>query len=128
QGVFLFGMQRVWEQTGRGEFLDYIKRYVDSLVDPLGNVVCDKGELDSIQAGLLLFVLDREFADPRYKRAADKLLALFPTFNRTSDGGFWHKDKYPYQMWLDGLYMGGAFAMSYAKHFNEPKLYEMVLE
>ncbi|GIQ70542.1 glycoside hydrolase 105 family protein [Xylanibacillus composti] len=128
QGVFLFSMQRIWEQTGDKEFLAYIKGYVDSLVDPQGNVICEKSELDSIQAGLLLFVLDREFADPRYKRAAEKLLALFPTFNRTSEGGFWHKDKYPYQMWLDGLYMGGAFAMSYAKQYNDPALYEMVLE
>ncbi len=128
QGVFLFGMQRVWELTGRREFVDYIKQYVDCLVDPQGNVVCEKGELDSIQAGLLLFVLDREYGHPRYKQAADKLLALFPTFNRTSEGGFWHKDKYPYQMWLDGLYMGGSFAMAYAKQYNEPMLYEQVLE
>lgn len=128
QGVFLFSMQRVWEQTGNEAYLHYIKRYVDSLVDEQGNVICEKSELDSIQAGLLLFVLDREFADPRYKRAAEKLLALFPTFNRTAEGGYWHKDKYPYQMWLDGLYMGGAFAMSYAKHYNDPALYDMVLE
>jgi unsaturated rhamnogalacturonyl hydrolase len=39
---------------------------------------------------------------------------------RTSEGGFWHKQRYPHQMWLDGLYMGSPFYAEYAKLFNEP--------
>ena len=39
---------------------------------------------------------------------------------RTTDGGFWHKQRYPRQMWLDGLYMGAPFYAEYAKLFNGP--------
>ena len=46
---------------------------------------------------------------------------------RTSEGGFWHKKRYPYQMWLDGLYMGAPFLAQYAKAFNEPALFDDVI-
>ena len=59
--------------------------------------------------------------------AADKLLRLLSTLNRTTDGGYWHKDRYPYQMWLDGLYMGGVFTMKYAQQYNKPHLFDEVL-
>ncbi|PZD93118.1 glycoside hydrolase 105 family protein [Paenibacillus sambharensis] len=128
QGVFLYGMLRLWEETGEAELFDYIKGYVDHLVDEHGNFLFDREELDAIQAGVLLFTLHKKTGDDRYKKAADKLRHLFDTLNKTSEGGYWHKDKYPYQMWLDGLYMGGAFAVRYGWHYGEPDLYDMVLE
>lgn len=128
QGVFLFGMLRLWEQTQADVYFDYIRGYVDSLVDEHGNFSFNREELDSIQAGVLLFTLHRVTGDARYKIAADKLKALFATLNKTSEGGYFHKDNYPYQMWLDGLYMGGSFAMLYAKNYGEPELFDMVVE
>ena len=53
--------------------------------------------------------------------------AYSDTLNRTSEGGFWHKDKYPYNMWLDGLYMAGVFALKYANQYGEVQLRDMVL-
>jgi unsaturated rhamnogalacturonyl hydrolase len=38
---------------------------------------------------------------------------------RTKEGGFWHKYKYPYQMWLDGAYMLDVFYASYTKAFQK---------
>jgi unsaturated rhamnogalacturonyl hydrolase len=128
QGVYLYGMLKLWEKVGGDEYFQYIKGYVDHLVDEHGNFIFERKELDSIQAGLLLFTLDQKTEDTRYRKAAQKLRNLFSTLNQTSEGGYWHKDKYPYQMWLDGLYMGGVFAMLYGKHYDEPKLYGMVLE
>jgi unsaturated rhamnogalacturonyl hydrolase len=37
---------------------------------------------------------------------------------RTNSGGFWHKKRYPYQMWLDGLYMGAPFYARYTYTFE----------
>jgi len=128
QGVFLCGMEKLMDirdadpRHGR-----YIRDYVDALVDRDGNLLFARDELDSIQAGLLLFRLDRISRERRYRIAADKLRALFGTLNRTSEGGFWHKDKYPGQMWLDGLYMGGVFALKYAKEYGDDRLIETVL-
>lgn len=127
QGVFLYGMQRVWEKTGKEEYYEYIKAYIDLLVDEQGNFLFDRDQLDSIQVGILLFPLLERSGERRYKIAADKLRSLFYTLNKTSEGGFWHKDKYPYQMWLDGLFMAGPFALMYNQWFNQTELIDQVL-
>ena len=41
-------------------------------------------------------------------------------FTRTHSGGFWHKQIYPFQIWLDGLYMAAPFYAEYAATFDEP--------
>ncbi|MCR8657375.1 glycoside hydrolase family 88/105 protein [Paenibacillus endoradicis] len=128
QGVFLCGMEQVLSLTGKEGYEQYIKRYVDQLIDEEGNLYFARDELDAIQPGLLLFRLAEQYPkDGRYEKAAQKLRYLFETLNKTSEGGFWHKDKYPYNMWLDGLYMGGVFALKYANAFAEPELRDMVL-
>ncbi|KIL52145.1 glycoside hydrolase family 88/105 protein [Jeotgalibacillus soli] len=128
QGVFLYGLQELSEKKKDDRYSAYIKAYVDSLIDENGNFLFDRKELDSIQAGLLLFEIEKQTTDQRYRIAADKLLAMFPTLNKTTDGGYWHKDRYPYQMWLDGLYMGGVFALHYGKEYGDPSLLDMVVE
>ena len=128
QGIFLYGMLKLWEHNGDARYLNYLKSYADAIIDEYGNFSFARDELDSIMAGLILFTLDEQFEDSRYRAAADKLIGLFSTLNQTSEGGYWHKDKYPYQMWLDGLYMGGVFAMIYGSKYAEPQLLDMVLE
>lgn len=128
QGVFLCGMEQLW-LAGREERYDaYIKRYADKLIDDNGNFDFARDELDAIQPGLLLFRLDERYGERKYRIALDKLRHLFHTLNRTSEGGFWHKDKYSYNMWLDGLYMGGVFALKYANAYGDDGLRAMVLQ
>ncbi|MDG5787856.1 glycoside hydrolase family 105 protein [Evansella sp. AB-P1] len=127
QGVFLCGMRDVWEVTENNEYYEYFKEYVDKLVDEEGNFYFRRSELDAIQPGLLLFPLYEKTGDKRYKVAADKLRNLLKTLNMTKAGGFWHKDKYPYQMWLDGLYMAGPYTIEYGQTFDEPELVDLVL-
>lgn len=127
QGVFLRGMEMLAARTGDARYDAYIQGYVDDLVDEHGNFYYARDELDAIQAGQLLFRAHERTGDARYRVAAGKLRRLFDTLNRTSEGGFWHKDKYPYQMWLDGLYMGGVFALQYANAYGEEGLRDMAL-
>ena len=42
-----------------------------------------------------------------------------PTQPRTKEGNFWHKDIYPWQVWLDGTYMAQPFYMEYETRFNK---------
>ncbi|MBW7452887.1 glycoside hydrolase family 105 protein [Paenibacillus sepulcri] len=128
QGVFLCGMLQLWQKNHDQRYLLYVKTYADLLIDEYGNFYFQRDELDAIQAGLILFTLDEQFGEARYRLAAAKLRQLFHTFNLTSEGGFWHKDKYPYQMWLDGLYMGGVFAVKYARHYNASELVDQTLK
>lgn len=127
QSVFLYGMLRVWEATGKEEYFEYTQAYVDNLLDEEGNFYFARDELDSIQVGILLFPLYKKTKNKKYLIAAKKLRHLLNTINKTSEGGFWHKDKYPYQMWLDGLFMAGPFMLMYSDEFEEPELIDLVL-
>lgn len=127
QGVFLCGVMKLYEATGNEAYVEYVKTYADSLIDDGGNLLFRRDELDAIQAGLILFPLYEKTGEKRYVLAAGKLRGLYRTLNRTSEGGFWHKDHYAYQMWLDGLYMGGPFALKYAQLKGEEELVDMVI-
>ena len=60
----------------------------------------------------------------KYAKAAGHLRDQLRTHPRTSEGGFWHKQIYPSQMWLDGLYMGEPFYAEYAATFGETEAFE----
>ena len=45
--------------------------------------------------------------------------ASWPTQPRTKEGNFWHKDIYPWQVWLDGTYMAQPFYMEYETRYNK---------
>ncbi|MCO5569417.1 hypothetical protein L7F22_023129 [Adiantum nelumboides] len=55
-----------------------------------------------------------------YKKAAHLLRDQLKTHPCTKEDGFWHKLIYPYQMWLDGLFMAEPFYARYALLFKEP--------
>jgi unsaturated rhamnogalacturonyl hydrolase len=62
----------------------------------------------------------------KYKIAVETLVRQMEKQPRTHSGGFWHKNIYPWQMWLDGIYMGSPFLARYAKDFNQPKWFDEV--
>jgi unsaturated rhamnogalacturonyl hydrolase len=82
--------------------------------------------IDRVNPGKFLIELYKETKDQKYKMAIDTLRDQMRHHPRTSEGGFWHKKIYPYQMWLDGLYMGSPFLAQYALEFNEPELFDDV--
>jgi len=77
-----------------------------------------------IPPGRQLLSLYSRYKDEKYKQAATALRNQIAWQPRNSVGGFWHKLKYPTQMWLDGLYMIEPFYVSYAQMFNQPKVYD----
>ena len=116
-GVVLLAIERTGERTGDARMLAYVKRNVDRLVDSTGAIATyrsDEFNLDQINEGRLLFPLMTRTKDARYRKAADLLRDQLRRQPRTSEGGFWHKQIYPQQMWLDGLYMAEPFYAQYA--------------
>jgi unsaturated rhamnogalacturonyl hydrolase len=79
----------------------------------------DEFNIDHVNNGKLLLLLYRVTGKEKYKKAVDNLRDQLRHHPRTSEGGFWHKKVYPYQMWLDGLYMGEPFYAEYAMLFHE---------
>jgi len=117
-GLVLLATQRLAAQTGDARLADYVKRSIDSLVMPDGTIKTYRQadfNLDQINGGRVLFALSDATHDPRYQRAADQLRAQLSAQPRTAGGGFWHKQIYPEQMWLDGLYMAEPFYAQYAQ-------------
>ncbi|MBL7722771.1 MAG: glycoside hydrolase family 88 protein [Chitinophagaceae bacterium] len=122
QGVILKGIRSVWAATGDGKWFNYIQKSMDFYVLPDGSIKGyrpDEYNIDHINNGKLLLFLFQVSGKEKYKKAADLLRNQLRTHPRTSEGGFWHKKIYPYQMWLDGLYMGQPFYAEYAKLFHE---------
>ncbi len=129
QGVFLSGVYQTYLLTKNEAYLTYVKNWVDSIIDENGVVThFDKGQLDDIQPGILLYPLYKITGDPRYKKALDTLCPIIYEFPRNHVGGFWHKERYPDQMWLDGLYMGGPIMAQYASEFGRSEYYDLVAE
>jgi len=111
-GLMLKAILDVWRTTGDARYFDYVKTNVDTLVDAQGNIQTyrlDEYNLDRINPGKVLFPLLCETGDPRYEQAARRLRDQLRTQPRTHSKGFWHKQIYPYQMWLDGIYMASPF-------------------
>lgn len=122
-GTVLRGIEELWAETGDDRYFDYIKTNIDAYVQPDGSIrTYPMGDynLDHINTGKILFLLDRETDDARYRAAADTLRRQLDDQPMTSEGGYWHKHRYPYQMWLDGLYMAEPFAVRYATEWGDP--------
>ena len=116
------------------EYYQWAKAYADNAINPDGTFKnFKKGNIDNINSGKVLFALYRHEktldekngthnAD-RYKTAADWLRNyLVNDYSRIQSGDakgcFFHKDIYPGQMWLDGLYMGAAFYAEWQANFD----------
>jgi unsaturated rhamnogalacturonyl hydrolase len=122
QGVVLRGMEEIWKQTHDQRYYDYIQQTMDRYVTDDGTIRTYKMEeyqLDNILLGRMLLFLYKETKQEKYRKAADLLREQLRKQPRTSEGGFWHKQIYPSQMWLDGLYMAGPFYAEYARIFHE---------
>jgi unsaturated rhamnogalacturonyl hydrolase len=127
QGVLLKGIENVWLNTADGKYFNFIQRSVDRFVNDDGTIKTynlDEYNLDNINEGKLLLTLYRITEKEKYKKAADHLREQLKTHPRTKEGGFWHKKIYPYQMWLDGLYMGEPFYAEYARIFHEDAAFD----
>lgn len=125
-GTLLEGMDSVWLNTADPRYFNYVKGAVDQFVDPDGSIPTRKLEeyqLDNILLGRQLLLLYGVTQEPRYAKAAELLYQQLMHQPRTPSGGFWHKQRYPNQMWLDGLYMAEPFYAEYAAKFHHPEAF-----
>lgn len=119
--IVLIGIEKLYYETGDTRYLAYIKKYIDKYVDSQGNISFDASanNLDHLHPGWLCITLYEELGLEKYKLAADNIRAEFDNQPRNASGGFWHKERYPNQMWADGIYMAEPFLIRYGTVFNE---------
>ncbi len=133
QGLGCLSLLKVWQLTGERKYYDYVHKYMDFMVNDAGEIHAydyrtEPYNLDMINAGKVLFPMYRETGDEKYKKALDLIYTTAMTHPRNTLGGFWHKQVYPWQMWLDGLYMASPFLAQYAVEFDKPELTDLVVK
>ncbi|MGA2807854.1 MAG: glycoside hydrolase family 88 protein [Terracidiphilus sp.] len=125
-GTLLEGMDAMWLNTADARYYNYIRKSVDQFVAADGSIPTlkvEENQLDNILLGRQLLLLYGVTQERRYATAATLLYQQLVHQPRTASGGFWHKQKYPNQMWLDGLYMAEPFYAEYAATFHHPEAF-----
>jgi len=129
QGLIAHAMIKVWQVNGNEVLYNYAKAYADKMINANGVISGYKAEdynIDCVNSGKFLFDIYEKTKDDRYLKAIHQMRDQLKKQPRTSEGGFWHKQRYPNQMWLDGLYMGAPFLAQYASVLNDPDIFDDV--
>ena len=110
------------------KYSSYLQSYIDFFVDSSGHVAkYDPAEfnLDRINFAKNLITLYKRTGEQKYLDAIQLFVKQVEQQPKTQSGGFWHKEIYPEQMWLDGTYMALPFIAQYAKEFNRPEWFDL---
>ena len=91
------------------DFIDYRVRE-DGSID--GYSIGEKN-IDNVNAGKTLFELYDITGKEKYKKAIDLVYSQIAIMPRCESGNFWHKDIYPNQVWLDGMYITDYIIMQW---------------
>ncbi|HPR33770.1 MAG TPA: glycoside hydrolase family 88 protein, partial [Prolixibacteraceae bacterium] len=110
-------------------YSDYMKTYYDYFIGDDGSVKnyrIEEYNIDRINPAKNLFTLYKRTGEEKYNQAIQLFVRQMEKHPKTKSGGYWHKKIYPWQMWLDGIYMGSPFLAQYAKEYNQPGWFDVV--
>lgn len=101
----------------------YVRDWADTMTTVSGDVHTYKRSnynVDHICPARVFFDLDDAYGKetPRYRNVVDMIREQIDSQPRTEGGEFWHKQIYPHQVWLDGLYMALPFYAEYTSRFS----------
>lgn len=120
-GCMITALLAMAEISGDQRYFDFSRSFIDAFIGDDGAVRTfnpGKHTLDDINEGRVLFTLYERTGDQRYRLAAETLKRALDDQPRTHEGSFWHKEIYPNQVWLDGIYMAMPFLALYEGHFG----------
>lgn len=129
-GLLLDGMEKLFEETGEEKYYDYLKAYFDYFILQDGTIRdydCQEKNIDHVNCGKNLFYLYEKTGEERFRTAMGHLEEQTLIQPRTESGAYWHKQIYPNQIWLDGVFMGQPFRARYARTFGREDWYDDIL-
>ena len=118
--IVLDGAEKLYAKTGKKEYYNYISEFGEKLIKDDGTILTydlEKYNIDMLNSGNVLLYLYEKEKKEKYLKALQTLRLQIDGQPRTNEGSFWHKKIYPYQVWLDGLYMGMPFYTHYTHDF-----------
>ena len=119
-GLELRAFLDVYEAYGDQKIYDYVFDWYDAIVNEDGTIQSydlEKYSTDLICPGKSLFYFYDKTGDEKFRKAIELLKTQIDGQPRTSGGAFWHKKVYPWQVWLDGVYMAEPFYVEYAVRY-----------
>ncbi|MDR1748359.1 MAG: glycoside hydrolase family 88 protein [Spirochaetaceae bacterium] len=128
-GLVLQSIYAVGAAAGNNDYCGWVKMMYDTKIMEDGRIDTyreNEFNLDQINPGKMLFQLYKDTNQEKYRTAIETLRDQLRSHPRTKTKGFWHKQIYPWQMWLDGLYMQGPFYAEYTAEFGDPADFEDV--
>lgn len=123
-GCMIKAVIELYHLTKNKRYLEFADEFISYFVREDGTIDSyspEKYNLDDVNAGKTLFDLYKLTGREKYRRAIDTIYSQLNGQPRTSTGNFWHKQIYPSQIWLDGLYMAQPFYMEYEVQYNNCK-------
>ncbi|MFV0412117.1 MAG: glycoside hydrolase family 105 protein [Oscillospiraceae bacterium] len=120
-GCMITAVLALHEITGEEKYFAFAKEFMDWFVQPGGSIHTSDAQediLSTINPAKNLFKLYARTGEEKYRKALAVVRSQLETMPRTAAGNFWHKKIYPWQVWLDGLYMAQPFYMQYETQFN----------
>lgn len=125
-GCMILALLEIYQATGEKKYYEFADAYINHRVKEDGSIIgysVEEYNIDSVNAGKTLFALYELNGKEKYRKAIELIYSQVRTQPRTKEGNFWHKKIYPYQVWLDGMYMGQPFYMEYETKFNNKENY-----
>lgn len=114
-GIVLNGAIQLYKTTKDKFYLDFVLDHFNKCIDEDGNILTyspEEKNIDNIQEGMALYLVNQIKHEDKFDKALKSLEYQLTIMPRTKSSSFWHKDIYPNQIWLDGLYMGMPFYAS----------------
>lgn len=114
--LFMKALMELYRDTMEDKYLVFVDSFMSDYVMEDGTIRAYKKDdynIDHICGGTVLMDLYRVTGKEKYWLAVEMLMQQLREQPRTAEGNFWHKNIYPNQVWLDGLYMAQPFYMRY---------------
>lgn len=129
-GCMTNSLIELYKLTGDKKIYKFVKDYIDYFVQEDGTIKTyepEKYSTDDIAEGRTLFSLYDLSGEEKYRKAIENIYQQIKSQPRTKEGNFWHKQIYPNQIWLDGLYMAQPFYLTYETRFNKMENYNDII-
>lgn len=120
--ICMIGFKKLADATGETKWNDYILKSGSYLLKEDGTIdnwYNGEKNSDKVSFGKTFRILHEITKDSRYLLGIEEAYRMLEGYPRTETGNFWHKDIYPHQVWLDGLYMIMPFYAQSLIEFHE---------
>lgn len=130
---FLLGSYKLGEKVKNPAFVAYPKKWLDGFVSESGGFregvyQRDEYKLDDVIPARLAILFHQQTGEAKYKSIVDTIITQLEHQPKTREGGYWHKQVYEHQMWLDGIFMADVFSMQYAQAYNKPEWFDEAVQ